>query len=80
MQTGRNHHVLVFQAVWLAAETQRVSVLAGYLSEAQPQELQGLLGALQQECPQEIVPYQDLFLQDTELNQVCCGPLTQCQV
>ena len=44
---------------------------AGYLSETQPQELQGLFAALEQDCPQESVPYRDLFLQDTDLNQVC---------
>ena len=43
---------------------------AGYLSETQAPELQGLFAALEQECPQEIVPYRELFLQDEDLNQV----------
>lgn len=43
---------------------------AGYLSETQAPELQGLFAALDQECPQEVVPYRELFLQDKDLNQV----------
>lgn len=43
---------------------------AGYLSETQAPELQGLFAALDQEGPQEIVPYRELFLQDKDLNQV----------
>lgn len=55
--------------MWLDAHWQ--CCVAGYLSETQPNELQGLFATLQQECPQEIVAYRDLFLQDTDLNQVC---------
>ena len=47
-----------------------MNVIAGYLSDSQPQELQQLLDALDQECPEDVVHYRDLFLEDSNLSQV----------
>lgn len=43
---------------------------AGYLSDTQLHELQQLLEALDRDCPEELVHYRDLFLQDSDLSQV----------